>query len=103
MKINVKRNESLVKEREGIMHEALDIINKRKLINIKVIIGDVKEISRQIAEKFIKVVNAKPNAVLGLATGTSPLDVYANLAWQIKKEKFPSKVVHHSTLMNILD
>lgn len=47
---------------------------------MKVIIGDVKEISRQIAEEFIKVVNAKPNAVLGLATGTSPLDVYANLA-----------------------
>lgn len=46
---------------------------------MKVIIGDVKEISRQIAEEFIKVVNAKPNAVLGLATGTSPLDVYANL------------------------
>ncbi len=46
---------------------------------MKVIIGDVKEISRQIAEEFIKVVNAKSNAVLGLATGTSPLDVYANL------------------------
>lgn len=47
---------------------------------MKVVVGNVKEISKQIAEEFIKVVNKKPNAVLGLATGTSPLDVYAELA-----------------------
>ena len=52
---------------------------------MKVILGNNEELSRLIAEEFIKVVNAKPNAVLGLATGTSPLKVYANLA-QANKE-----------------
>lgn len=47
---------------------------------MKVIVNNEKELSRLIAEDFIKVINAKPNAVLGLATGTSPLGVYANLA-----------------------
>ena len=46
---------------------------------MKVVVGTNEEISKQIAEEFIKVVKAKPNAVLGLATGTSPLEVYANL------------------------
>ena len=46
---------------------------------MKVVIGDNAKISRLIAEEFIKQVNEKPNSVLGLATGTSPLEVYANL------------------------
>ena len=47
---------------------------------MRVIVGSEEKISEFIAEDFIKVVNAKPNAVLGLATGTSPLKVYADLA-----------------------
>lgn len=46
---------------------------------MKVIVGNNEEISKLLAEDFIKVINKKPNAVLGLATGTSPLCVYANL------------------------
>ena len=46
---------------------------------MKVVIGNNEKISALIAEEFIKVINAKPNCVLGLATGTSPLQVYANL------------------------
>lgn len=46
---------------------------------MKVIIGTCDEISRLIAEQFILQVKSKPNAVLGLATGTSPLGVYRNL------------------------
>ena len=46
---------------------------------MKVVIGNNEKISGLIAEEFIKVINAKPNCVLGLATGTSPLQVYANL------------------------
>jgi glucosamine-6-phosphate deaminase len=46
---------------------------------MKVVVGTNEEISRLIAEEFVKQVNAKPNSVLGLATGTSPLQVYANL------------------------
>jgi len=46
---------------------------------MKVVIGNEKELSKQIAEEFIKVINEKEDATLGLATGTSPLLVYANL------------------------
>ena len=47
---------------------------------MEVIVGNEKEISQMIADEFIKVVKNKPNAVLGLATGTSPLLVYADMA-----------------------
>ncbi len=46
---------------------------------MKVVVGDYRSISKKIAEEFIAVVQRKPNAVLGLATGTSPLQVYADL------------------------
>jgi len=47
---------------------------------MKIIVGNEKHISKMIADDFIRVIKAKPSAVLGLATGTSPLGVYANLA-----------------------
>lgn len=46
---------------------------------MKVIVGNNDYISGLIAEEFVKMVNQKPNCVLGLATGTSPLGVYANM------------------------
>ena len=46
---------------------------------MKIIVGNNEILSKLIADDFIKVINNKPNAVLGLATGTSPLLVYANL------------------------
>ncbi len=46
---------------------------------MKVVIGSEEEISAKIAEEFIKTINGKSHPVLGLATGTSPLKVYANL------------------------
>ena len=46
---------------------------------MKVIIGTYEDMSKQIAELFIEQINNKPNSVLGLATGTSPIDVYKNL------------------------
>ena len=52
---------------------------------MKVVVGNEEKISRLIAQDFIDVINKKPNAVLGLATGTSPLKVYADLAEANKK------------------
>ena len=60
---------------------------------MKVIVGNEKEISALIAEEFIKQVNAKPNSVLGLATGTSPLGVYANLVKANKEGRVSFKEV----------
>ena len=60
---------------------------------MKVVIGTKKEISEKIAEEFIKQVNAKPNSVLGLATGTSPLGVYADLVKANKEGRVSFKDV----------
>lgn len=46
---------------------------------MKIVVGTNEEISKLIADEFISLVKAKPNAVLGLATGSSPLEVYANM------------------------
>ena len=60
---------------------------------MKVVVGNNKKISALIAEEFIKVINKKPNAVLGLATGTSPLQVYADLAKANKEGRVTFKDV----------
>ena len=60
---------------------------------MKVVVGNNEKISALIAEEFIKVINAKPNCVLGLATGTSPLQVYANLAKANKEGRVSFKDV----------
>ena len=60
---------------------------------MKVVVGSEQEISKLIAEEFIKQVNAKPNSVLGLATGTSPLGVYANLVKANKEGRVSFKDV----------
>ena len=52
---------------------------------MKVVVGSNEEISKQIAEEFIKTIQNKHNCVLGLATGTSPLQVYANLVKAYKE------------------
>jgi len=60
---------------------------------MKVIVGNNEQISKLIAEEFIKQVNEKPNSVLGLATGTSPLKVYANMIKAYKNGKVSYKDV----------
>lgn len=44
------------------------------------------ELSRRAAEFVASVLNAKPNAVLGLATGSSPLGLYKELARMHREE-----------------
>ena len=60
---------------------------------MKVVVGNNEQISKLIADEFIKQVNNKPNSVLGLATGTSPLQVYANLVKANKEGKVSFKDV----------
>ena len=60
---------------------------------MKVIVADQKELSRLIAEDFINQIKRKPNSVLGLATGTSPLGVYANLIKAYKDKRVSFKEV----------
>lgn len=58
---------------------------------MKVIVGNEDYISQLIADEFVKQVNAKPNSVLGLATGTSPLKVYADMIKANKEGKVSFK------------
>ena len=60
---------------------------------MKVVVGSNEKISAMIAEEFINQVNKKPNSVLGLATGTSPLQVYANLVKAYKEGRVSFKKV----------
>ena len=45
-----------------------------------------EELSRRAAELVAGVINAKPNAVLGLATGSSPVGLYKELARMHKED-----------------
>ena len=50
-----------------------------------VITKDYEELSQKAAEVMLAVVKSTPNAVLGLATGTTPLGLYARLIEDQKK------------------
>jgi glucosamine-6-phosphate deaminase len=51
-----------------------------------VICKTYEEMSKQAAQAVADVLNAKPNAVLGLATGSSPLGLYRELVRMHKEE-----------------
>ena len=44
-----------------------------------------EEINRAIADTFIELIKRNPKAVLGLATGSSPVGVYQNLVKAYKE------------------
>ena len=47
---------------------------------MKVIVGTQEEVVAQAAQRYVNLLTAKPDAVLGLATGSTPLSLYAELA-----------------------
>ena len=47
---------------------------------MKVIVGTQEEVVKKAAQRYVKLLNEKPEAVLGLATGSTPLGLYAELA-----------------------
>ena len=56
---------------------------------MKVKILKKEDIDRAIADEFINLIKRKPNAVLGLATGSSPLGVYKLLVEAYEKGEIP--------------
>ena len=60
---------------------------------IKVVVANYEKISALIGEEFISQINKKPNSVLGLATGTSPLGIYAYLVKANKENRVSFKKV----------
>jgi len=51
-----------------------------------VVCGSYEELSRQAAQSVADVLNTKPNAVLGMATGSSPLGLYQELVRMHREE-----------------
>ena len=49
-----------------------------------IVVNNYEEMSERAAEIFAGVINNKPDAVLGLATGDTPLGLYENLAKKYK-------------------
>lgn len=47
---------------------------------MKLIIGSKEDVSAQAAQRYVELLGKKPDAVLGLATGSTPLALYAELA-----------------------
>ncbi|MDO4753857.1 MAG: 6-phosphogluconolactonase, partial [Bacillota bacterium] len=61
---------------------------------MKLVVKKTKsEASAYVAQLFADLIKSKSNAVLGLATGSTPLDVYANLVERYRNEEISFKEV----------
>ena len=52
-----------------------------------------KEINEEVAREIVELINKKPNAVLGLATGGSPVGVYKELIKKYNEKEVSFKFV----------
>ncbi|MDO4564179.1 MAG: glucosamine-6-phosphate deaminase [Clostridia bacterium] len=46
---------------------------------MKVFIGSAEQVAKEAAKRYVELLNKKPNAVLGYATGSTPLGLYSEL------------------------
>lgn len=60
---------------------------------MKLFILSIKEINEMVANKIVSLINAKPNCVLGLATGGTPLGVYEELIKKYQNKEVSFKDV----------
>ena len=65
---------------------------------MKLIIDTKENINQLVAEEFIKIINSSDHPVIGLATGSTPLGVYNQLAIANKEGKVSFKNVHSFNL-----
>jgi glucosamine-6-phosphate deaminase len=59
-----------------------------------VIAGSPAQVGRLAASKISKLIRSIPDTVLGLATGSSPLAIYTELAHQVRAEGLDCSAVH---------
>ena len=60
---------------------------------MNIIIDSRENIARRAADLYSELLNEKPNAVLGFATGSTPLDLYAELVRRVEKGEMSFKDV----------
>lgn len=70
---------------------------------MKLIIEDKEKIADAISEVFLKTVTEKPDCVLGLATGSSPVMTYQKIIEKAKERKVSFKKVHTFNLDEYLN
>ena len=58
-----------------------------------IIFDTQQELDAYAAQLFINIVNEKPNAVLGLATGSTPIGIYDKIVESYKEKKVSFKDV----------
>jgi len=58
---------------------------------MKIFIESTEKIAQMAAERYVELLKNKPNAVLGLATGSTPLGLYAELARLCREGKISFK------------
>lgn len=58
---------------------------------MKIIIDTKENIAKKAAQRYVDLLSAKPDAVLGGATGSTPLELYAELARLCKEGKISFK------------
>ncbi len=54
---------------------------------MKIVIDEISTINKMVSKEITKLVKNNPNAVLGLATGGTPLGIYENLILDYKENK----------------
>ncbi len=65
---------------------------------MKIVIDTSEAIAQKAAEKYVELLDAKPDAVLGLATGSTPLGLYAELAKLCARGKITFAKAHSFNL-----
>ncbi len=60
---------------------------------MKIYIGTAQKVAEMAAERYVELLRSKPNAILGFATGSTPLDLYAQLAKLNREKKITFKDV----------
>lgn len=60
---------------------------------MRIIIGNEEEIAKKAAQQYVELLKRKPNAVLGGATGSTPIGLYKELAKLNKEGKISFKDV----------
>lgn len=60
---------------------------------MKIIIDTKENIAEMVSDKFINLVKNNPNAVLGLATGSTPIDTYRLIIKKAKKDNVSFKSI----------
>jgi len=65
---------------------------------MKIIIDNSQALAQKAAQRYVELLNAKPDAVLGFATGSTPLELYAELIRLYEAKKISFSQVHSFNL-----